>query len=48
LSAAIVHNGLRLGEGGKFISKFGCGEPILDYPQILMRSTESPLLPNRC
>ena len=44
----LTANGLRLGEGGDFHHKCWCGEPMFDDPQNCLRSTEPPLLPNRC
>jgi len=48
LSATIEYNVLRLGEGGDFTTELSYEAHTSNLRKTVIRSTEPPLLPNRC
>ena len=44
----IAYNGLRLGEGGDFTTELSYEAHTSNLRKTVIRSTEPPLLPNRC
>ena len=47
-SSPISYNGLRLGEGGDFTTELSYEAHTSNLRKTVIRSTEPPLLPNRC